>query len=244
MFTRNVLIQLTLDIRESFFQEHKNLLQPFEANWKWFIVDSRRRASIYRPKRMRCLISYQWTFIFGAKCFQYLSSRSANKQSFVWFYHQSRMPFSKTPFSNIITPLRRHQGKGFEFSPIKQSGVHHLFFSRGFRACLMLLRMLDINASIKQVDLGAGQQHDEDFLKLNPRHRIPILVDWWFYRDRIEGNHGVSCECEKARESALSSELKGLYFDATVLFEQNAIAIVSGGSENVECDNWNSRCLF
>lgn len=171
-----------------------------------------------------------------------VAQRTSNR--LYWFYHQSRMPFSKTPFSNIITPLRRHQGKGFEFSPIKQSGVHHLFFSRGFRACLMLLRMLDINASIKQVDLGAGQQHDEDFLKLNPRHRIPILVDWWFYRDRIEGNHGVSCECEKARESALSSELKGLYFDATVLFEQNAIAIVSGGSENVECDNWNSRCLF
>lgn len=108
----------------------------------------------------------------------------------------------------------------------------------------MLLRMLDINASIKQVDLGAGQQHDEDFLKLNPRHQIPVLVDDDFVvaESRAIMAYLVNAKRPGSPLYPVNSKARAivdqrLYFDATILFEQNAMAIVSEGSENVECDN-------
>lgn len=45
------------------------------------------------------------------------------------------------------------------------------------RAVLLLLRHLDIEVDVKVVKLDAGEQFEEDFLKLNPAHEVPVLVD-------------------------------------------------------------------
>lgn len=102
----------------------------------------------------------------------------------------------------------------------------------------MLLRILDINASIKQVDLAKGQHHDEDFLKLNPRGQIPVLIDGDFV---VAESRAIMAYLVNAKKPGsplypVNSKLRArvdqrLYYDAAVLFEQNAMAIVSSGIE-------------
>lgn len=98
----------------------------------------------------------------------------------------------------------------------------------------MLLRILDINAQIKQVDLGAGQQFDDEFLKLNPRHQIPVLVDGDFVVSESRAIMGYLVSSRKpgsplypVNSKARARVDQRLYYDAVVLFEQNAMAIVS-----------------
>jgi hypothetical protein len=64
----------------------------------------------------------------------------------------------------------------------------------------MLLRMLDINVLIKQVDLGTRQQHGEEFLKINPAHQI--------HRDRVESHSGLHRQLEGTWKLAVSGQLE------------------------------------
>ena len=41
----------------------------------------------------------------------------------------------------------------------------------------ILLAELGLPYELKPVDIGAGEQFSEDFLAMNPNHRIPVLVD-------------------------------------------------------------------
>lgn len=98
----------------------------------------------------------------------------------------------------------------------------------------MLLRMLDINVLIKQVDLGTRQQHGEEFLKINPAHQIPVLSDGDFIvtESRAILAYIVNSKAPGSSLYPVNSKQRArvderLYFDATVLFEQNAMAIVS-----------------
>lgn len=112
----------------------------------------------------------------------------------------------------------------------------------------MLLRLLDIDVSIKKVDLAAGQHRDEEFLKLNPNHQIPVLVDGDF----------VVCESRAIMAYIVNSKKPGsplypvnskararvdqrLYFDAVVLFEENAMAIVSIQEYEARIQSWKWR---
>ncbi|KAJ6648953.1 Glutathione S-transferase 1-1 [Pseudolycoriella hygida] len=45
------------------------------------------------------------------------------------------------------------------------------------RAVLFLIRYLDIDVDVKVLNLFQGEQHSEEFLKLNPAHEVPTLVD-------------------------------------------------------------------
>ncbi|CAG2178743.1 unnamed protein product, partial [Oppiella nova] len=48
------------------------------------------------------------------------------------------------------------------------------------RSVLMTARELNIELNIIPIDPGAGQQFNPDFLKLNPSHSIPTIVDEGF----------------------------------------------------------------
>lgn len=45
------------------------------------------------------------------------------------------------------------------------------------RAVLLLLRHLGLDVDVKVVQLHDGEQFKEDFLRLNPAHEVPVLVD-------------------------------------------------------------------
>ncbi|XP_041988886.1 glutathione S-transferase 1-1-like [Aricia agestis] len=48
------------------------------------------------------------------------------------------------------------------------------------RAVLLTARALNINLNLKLVDLHHGEHLKEDFIKLNPQHTVPTLVDEGF----------------------------------------------------------------
>lgn len=98
----------------------------------------------------------------------------------------------------------------------------------------MLLRILDANALIQQVDLARGQQYEEEFLKLNPRSQIPVLVDEKFVVTESRAILAYLVNSLKPGSSLypLNTKMRArieerLYFDAVIFFEQNAVAIVS-----------------
>lgn len=45
------------------------------------------------------------------------------------------------------------------------------------RATLLLLRYLQLDVEVKHVNLGDGEQHSEEYFKLNPLSKVPVLVD-------------------------------------------------------------------
>lgn len=45
------------------------------------------------------------------------------------------------------------------------------------RAVLLLLRYLELDFELKTLDFTKREQHSEAFLKLNPAHEVPTLVD-------------------------------------------------------------------
>lgn len=99
----------------------------------------------------------------------------------------------------------------------------------------MLLRILDIPVTIKEVNLRGGQQRDEEFLKLNPAGQIPVLVDGDFVISESRAIMAYIVNSRKPGSSLYPINSKArakvdqfLYYDAIVLFEQNAMAIVSG----------------
>jgi glutathione S-transferase len=49
--------------------------------------------------------------------------------------------------------------------------------SRPCRAVLLLIRVLGIDVEIKNINLSKGEQHNEEFKKLNPDSKIPVIVD-------------------------------------------------------------------
>lgn len=97
----------------------------------------------------------------------------------------------------------------------------------------MVLRTLNIDVVIKNVNLAAGEHLDEAFLKLNPNHQIPILVDGDFVLSESRAIMAYIVNSKKPGHSLypVNSKIRAkidqlLYFDAVVLFEQNAMAIV------------------
>lgn len=44
------------------------------------------------------------------------------------------------------------------------------------RSCLLLARYLKLDLDIISVDLEAREQYSEEFLKINPEHKVPVKV--------------------------------------------------------------------
>lgn len=45
------------------------------------------------------------------------------------------------------------------------------------RAVHMLAKQLELDFDVNEIDLLDGEQLKEEFLKLNPVHQVPVLVD-------------------------------------------------------------------
>jgi glutathione S-transferase len=102
------------------------------------------------------------------------------------------------------------------------------------RAALLGFRNLDLNVELINLDLLKGEHLRPEFMKLNPAHQIPVLVDddgfvlcesrailgYLVNRFRPES----SLYPADARKRALIDQK--LYYD-TLVFERNGQAIVS-----------------
>ncbi|CRL00424.1 CLUMA_CG013690, isoform A [Clunio marinus] len=106
---------------------------------------------------------------------------------------------------------------------------YHALGSPPSRSCLMLLRKLNLDVEVKLVDLSAGEQNDPKFLKLNPLHQVPVLVDGDFVLtesrailayllNKFQPESDLFPQDPKARAVVDQK----LYYDATVVFESFA----------------------
>jgi len=55
--------------------------------------------------------------------------------------------------------------------------LYFLSPSQPCRAVLLLIRYLNLDVEVKIVDLFKDEQHSAEFLKINPAHEVPTLVD-------------------------------------------------------------------
>ncbi|KAM8710690.1 hypothetical protein ACLKA7_017330 [Drosophila subpalustris] len=93
------------------------------------------------------------------------------------------------------------------------------------RACLLTLRALELPFEYIEVNLLAGEHRNEDFLKKNPQHTVPLLDDNGTY---IWDSHAICCylvdKYGKTDELYPKDLVKRahidqrLYFDASVFF--------------------------
>lgn len=112
-----------------------------------------------------------------------------------------------------------------------------LYFATGSppaRATLLLARYLQLDIELKHVDLGAGEQHSDEFLKLNPLHKVPVLVDDGYAVSESRAILGYLVNSREPGSDLYPSDPKArslvdqrLYFDATVLIARLGALIVS-----------------
>lgn len=112
---------------------------------------------------------------------------------------------------------------------------YHAIGSPPSRSTLMLIRKLELNVEVKNVNLAAGEQNSPEFLKLNPLHQVPVLVDGDFVLTESRAIQAYLVNKFSPGSDLYPSDPKAraivdqrLYYDATVVFESCATIIVSG----------------
>lgn len=97
------------------------------------------------------------------------------------------------------------------------------------RAVLLLAKYLDVDLEVKEVDEMGGEHKGEEYTKLNPVQKIPVLVDGDFVLTESRAIMAYLVHSKKPGSELYPSEPKmrarideRLYYDATIVF--NALA--------------------
>lgn len=123
-----------------------------------------------------------------------------------------------------------------------------LYFAKGSppsQACLLLARHLKLDIEVKHINLLTGEQHSEEFLKLNPLNKVPVLVDGDFVLSESRAILAYLVNTRNAGSDLYPTDLKTralidqrLYFDATVVFQKlGALVVSSSIYESVQLAN-------
>uniref|UniRef100_A0A336LA08 glutathione transferase n=1 Tax=Culicoides sonorensis TaxID=179676 RepID=A0A336LA08_CULSO len=107
-------------------------------------------------------------------------------------------------------------------APVK---LYYYYRSPPSRAVLLLIKYLEIEHEIIEVDLFKGQHMEDWFLEINPRHQVPVLDDNGFI---ITESKAILCYLANSRMPgsslySLTPKKRAivdsrLYFDATTVF--------------------------
>lgn len=102
------------------------------------------------------------------------------------------------------------------------------------RAALLAIRNLKLDVELVECDLFTGQNLTPDFLKLNPAHQIPVLVDDDLVLSESRAIMGYLVNSRAPGSDLYPSDAKKraivdqrLYFDATTVFPRNCAIAVS-----------------
>lgn len=115
--------------------------------------------------------------------------------------------------------------------------LYNLPLSPPARSVLLTIRNLGLEVKLKNVNLFDGENMDEEFLKLNPLHQIPVLIDHENGDFVVTESRAIMAYLVNSRQpggSLYPNEPKHralidqrLYYDATVVFPTNCGLIVS-----------------
>ncbi|CAO1428690.1 unnamed protein product [Diamesa tonsa] len=93
------------------------------------------------------------------------------------------------------------------------------------RGCLMLIRNLGLAVNLESLDFQKGEHLQEAFLKINPLHQVPVLVDGDFTVTESKAILAYLVNSRKPGSSMYPSDPKlravidqRMYYDATVVF--------------------------
>lgn len=112
--------------------------------------------------------------------------------------------------------------------------LYYLEISPPARAALLAIRNVGVDVELVRMDLQAGDHLKPEFLKLNPRHQIPVLTDGDYVlcesraiMTYLVNSRKPGCDLypNDAKKRGLVDER--LFFDATVVFPRNCDVIVS-----------------
>jgi glutathione S-transferase len=97
---------------------------------------------------------------------------------------------------------------------------------------MLLARFLELNFEIKEVNIPNDEQFNEDFAKLNPAKKIPVLVDGDYVLSESRAILAYLVNSRKPGSNLYPSDPKErgivdqrLYYDATV-FLPNMLAVI------------------
>ncbi|XP_055374668.1 glutathione S-transferase 1 [Condylostylus longicornis] len=68
--------------------------------------------------------------------------------------------------------------------------LHYALFSPPARACMLTAKLIDLELDLKFVDFSKKEHLSVEFIKLNPQHQIPVLVD---DGEVIWDSHAIMC---------------------------------------------------
>jgi glutathione S-transferase len=112
--------------------------------------------------------------------------------------------------------------------------LYHLNISPPVRAVVLTIRNLGLNVELKHLNMYEGEHLSPDFLKLNPRHQVPVLMDDDFVLCESRAIMAYLVNSRQPESDLYPSDPKiralvdeRLYFDATVVFPRNCSVIVS-----------------
>jgi glutathione S-transferase len=102
------------------------------------------------------------------------------------------------------------------------------------RSSLMVIRNLKLKVEIIDIDLLKGDHLKDNFLKLNPLHQIPVLIDgdYVLSESRAIATYLVNSKNPGCSLYPSNPKIRGLidqrlYFDATEVFPRNCSIIRS-----------------
>lgn len=112
--------------------------------------------------------------------------------------------------------------------------LYYLNISPPARAVLLAIRNLGLEVDLKVVNLLSQEHLTPEFLKLNPAHQIPVLVDGDFVMSESRAIMTYLVNSRKPGSDLYPLDPKKralvdqrLYFDATIVFERNCAVVVS-----------------
>lgn len=110
--------------------------------------------------------------------------------------------------------------------------LYHFPMSPPSRSAVLVARNLGLDVEVKILNLFAGEHMTEDFLKINPQHTVPTLVDDDYVLWESKAIATYLVEQHKPDSPLYPSDPKArglvnrmLYFDSTVLFARTYAAI-------------------
>ena len=112
---------------------------------------------------------------------------------------------------------------------------YHFKASPPSRLVLMTIRQLGLeNVQTKIVDLFKGEQHNPEYLKLNPLNKVPLLIDDDFNITESRAIAQYLVESQNPESSLYPKDPKTraminqrLYYDATIAFPRILTVVVS-----------------
>lgn len=101
------------------------------------------------------------------------------------------------------------------------------------RSVLMTFRNLQLNVDVNVLNLRGGENLKEDYVKMNPLHQVPFLVDGDFMLSESRAIMAYLVNSQKQGSLFYPIESKAralvdqrLYYDATVVFPSIANILV------------------